>query len=115
MNFYESEFLLILIFIDLLFSLLICRHNFGEIEVDIFFENFEWDYKRDVANADINEIELELEDVDPEQGTILESVRDAFKNSRKNENGIICGDGSEKLTMKGGWGSQTKYFCLPSS
>jgi len=50
------------------------KHNFGEIEVDIFFENFEWDYKRDVANADINEIELELEDVDPEQGTILESI-----------------------------------------
>ena len=42
------------------------KRNFGEIEVEIFFERFEFDYKKDALNVD--EVQLELEDVtvDPE-------------------------------------------------
>ena len=32
--------------------LFILRRNFGDIEVEIFFDKFEWDYKRDVYNSD---------------------------------------------------------------
>ena len=35
--------------------------------MDIFFERFEFDYKRDVANADLEDVQLELGEEEPKQ------------------------------------------------
>ena len=51
------------------------RRNFGEIEVDIFFERFEFDYKRDVANADLEDVQLELGEEEPKPEPKQEPVR----------------------------------------
>ena len=51
------------------------RRNFGEIEVDIFFERFEFDYKRDVANADLDDVQLELGEEEPKPEPKQETVR----------------------------------------
>ena len=51
------------------------RRNFGEIEVDIFFERFEFDYKRDVANADLDDVQLELGEEEPKPEPKQDTVR----------------------------------------
>ena len=42
------------------------RKNFGEIEVDLFFEKFEFDYHREVANADLNDVKLQWNEEEPD-------------------------------------------------
>ena len=46
------------------------KRNFGDMEVEIFFERFEFDQKQDMLNLDIDEVKLTLDDdiiVDPEK------------------------------------------------
>ena len=46
------------------------KKNFGDMEVEIFFERFEFDKKQDMLNLDIDEVKLTLDDdiiVDPEK------------------------------------------------
>ena len=46
------------------------KKNFGDMEVEIFFERFEFDQKQDMLNLDIDEVKLTLDDdiiVDPEK------------------------------------------------
>ena len=38
------------------------KRNFGDMEVEIFFERFEFDMKHDMLNLDIDEVELTLDD-----------------------------------------------------
>ena len=38
------------------------KRNFGDMEVEIFFERFEFDQKQDMLNLDIDEVELTLDD-----------------------------------------------------
>ena len=38
------------------------KRNFGDMEVEIFFERFEFDIKQEMLNLDINEVELTLDD-----------------------------------------------------
>lgn len=38
------------------------KRNFGDMEVDIFFERFEFDMKQDMLNLDIDEVKLTLDD-----------------------------------------------------
>ena len=47
--------------------ILICRRNFGDMEVEIFFEKFEWDYKREVYNSNHDhEVDNEEDDFNPD-------------------------------------------------
>ncbi len=48
------------------------KRNFGDMEVEIFFERFEFDQKQDMLNLDVDEVKLTLDDdndiiVDPEK------------------------------------------------
>ena len=46
------------------------KKNFGDMEVEIFFERFEFDQKQDMLNLNIDEVKLTLDDdiiVDPEK------------------------------------------------
>ena len=38
------------------------KRNFGDMEVDIFFERFEFDLKQDMLNLDIDNVKLTLDD-----------------------------------------------------
>ena len=38
------------------------KRNFGDMEVEIFFERFEFDMKQDMLNLDIDEVKLTLDD-----------------------------------------------------
>ena len=46
--------------------------NFADIEVDIFFEKFEFDYKQDVLNTDDVKLDFDLEE--PAEETVTPSV-----------------------------------------
>ena len=58
---------------------LIFRKNFGDIEVDIFFDKYDFDYKRSVAAAlAADDVTLELkDDVDSQNVDLIEDLASA--------------------------------------
>ena len=60
------------------------RKNFGDIEVDIFFEKYDFDYKRSLANAlAADDINLEMKDEDLETENVGQDRPRSGKEARQ--------------------------------
>merc|ERR1712156_491937 len=60
------------------------RKNFGDIEVDIFFEKYDFDYKRSLANAlAADDITLEMKDEDLETENVGQDRPRSGKEGRQ--------------------------------